>query len=140
MARIRVIASGKLITPVEVAWAVSMGADFVVTARGFMFSLGCIQAMQCNKDTCPTGITTHNPRLQKGLVPESKATRVQNYANNIIRELGIIAHSCGVDDPRQLKRYHAHMVLGNGRSVSLAELYPEPDRINKDTNITQANT
>ena len=116
-----------------------MGADFVVTARGFMFSLGCIQAMQCNKDTCPTGITTHNPRLQKGLVPESKAIRVQNYANNIIRELGIIAHSCGVNDPRQLKRYHAHMVLGNGRSVSLAELYPEPDSTNKGASITQAN-
>lgn len=134
--RIRVIASGKLITPVEIAWAVSMGTDFVVTARGFMFSLGCIQAMQCNKDTCPTGITTHNPRLQKGLVPESKAIRVQNYASNIIRELGIIAHSCGVDDPRQLKRYHAHMVLGNGRSVPLDKLYPEPDVENTGANIS----
>ena len=57
--RIRVIASGKLINPADVAWAFCMGADFVVSARGFMFSLGCIQALQCNKNTCPTGITTH---------------------------------------------------------------------------------
>lgn len=63
--RIKVIASGKLVTPTNVAWALCVGADFVTSARGFMFSLGCIQAMQCNKNTCPTGITTHNRRLQK---------------------------------------------------------------------------
>ena len=67
--RIRVIASGKLITPGEVAWALCAGADFVNSARGFMFALGCIQALQCNKNTCPTGVTTHDPDLQKGLNP-----------------------------------------------------------------------
>ncbi len=64
--RVKVIVSGKLVNPAEVAWAMCMGADFVVSARGFMFSLGCIQALQCNKNSCPTGITTHNPKLQKG--------------------------------------------------------------------------
>ena len=121
--RIKVIASGKLITPVEVAWALCVGADFIASARGFMFSLGCIQALQCNKDTCPTGITTHNPRLQKGLVPKTKAIRVKSYVENMIHEVGIISHSCGVHDPRQLKRYHARMALGNGRSVPLNELH-----------------
>ncbi len=58
--RVRVIASGKLINPEGVAWALCAGADFVVSARGFMFSLGCIQAMKCNKNTCPTGVTTHD--------------------------------------------------------------------------------
>ena len=52
--RIRVIASGKLIDPASVAWAICLGADFAVSARGFMFALGCIQALQCNKNTCPT--------------------------------------------------------------------------------------
>ena len=75
--RIRVIASGKLIDPASVAWAICLGADFVVSARGFMFALGCIQALQCNKNTCPTGITTHNRSLQKGLVVEDKAERVK---------------------------------------------------------------
>jgi len=123
--RVKVITSGKLITPTDMAWALCAGADFVVSARGFMFALGCIQALQCNKDTCPTGITTHNPRLQKGLVPKAKAVRVAHYAKNIVHEVGIIAHSCGVNDPRKLRRYHARLSLGNGRSVGLDEVFPE---------------
>src|SRR6056300_841561 len=81
--RIKVIASGKLINPSAVAWAICMGADFVTSARGFMFSLGCIQAMRCNQNTCPTGVTTHKKELQRGLNPEEKSVRVANYANII---------------------------------------------------------
>ena len=81
--RIKVIASGKLITPAEVAWAICVGADFVVCARGFMFALGCIQALQCHKNTCPTGVTTHNLSLQRGLDPTDKAGRVYEYAQGI---------------------------------------------------------
>ncbi len=124
--RIKVIASGKLITPAEVAWAFAVGADFVVSARGFMFSLGCIQALQCNKNTCPTGITTHDKKLQTGLDPILKAERVRNYAQNMVHEVGVIAHSCGVHEPRQLRRFHARMVCPDGKSVPLDELYPEP--------------
>jgi glutamate synthase domain-containing protein 2 len=122
--RIRVIASGKLITPTDVAWALCMGADFIQTARGFMFALGCIQAMQCNKNTCPTGITTHDKRLQRGLVPQEKAERVAHYARNMAYEVGMIAHACGVQEPRQLRRHHARMVQADGRSLPLSALYP----------------
>ena len=122
--RIRVIASGKRVTPSEVAWALAAGADAVNTARGFMFSLGCIQALKCNRNTCPTGITTHDKRLQRGLDPEDKAVRVANYARNMMKEVGIIAHSCGVPEPRRLKRYHARVVTANGLSVALSELHP----------------
>ncbi len=122
--RIRIIASGKLITPAEVAWALCVGADFVVSARGFMFALGCIQAMKCNKNTCPTGITTHDRRLQKGLNPEDKAVRVGNFVGKIRYGVGLIAHSCGVRNPRGLKRYHVRIVQGNGKSVPLDELFP----------------
>lgn len=121
--RIKVIASGKLITPGEVAWAYCVGADFVNTARGFMFALGCIQALQCNKDTCPTGITTHNPRLQKGLNPEDKARRVANYATNLTHEVCVIAHSCGVRGPREMNRAHVRMVTADGRSLPLSVIY-----------------
>ncbi|MCP5143052.1 MAG: FMN-binding glutamate synthase family protein [Chromatiales bacterium] len=123
--RVKVICSGKMITPADVAWALCMGADFCVTARGFMFSLGCIQALQCNKNTCPTGITTHNRKLQRGLVPEDKAERVAHYARNLTKEVGVIAHSCGVREPRELTRRHARIVLPNGRSERLDLLYPE---------------
>ncbi|MEJ2680756.1 MAG: FMN-binding glutamate synthase family protein [Gammaproteobacteria bacterium] len=121
--RIKVIASGKLINPSEVAWALCTGADFVNSARGFMFALGCIQSLQCNKNTCPTGITTHNPKLQYGLDPTSKSVRVANYALNMTKEIGIIAHSCGVAEPRQLARHHARLVDGHGKSVSLTTHY-----------------
>ncbi len=123
--RIKVISSGKLITPTDVAWALCVGTDFITTARGFMFSLGCIQALQCNKNTCPTGITTHNKKLQRGLDPEDKAIRVMNYANNMNKEVGNIAHSCGVKTPRELKRKHARIVKENGLSMGLDELHPE---------------
>ncbi|XOV85667.1 MAG: FMN-binding glutamate synthase family protein [bacterium] len=124
--RIRVVASGKLVTPGQVAWAICMGADVALTARGFMFSLGCIQALQCNKNTCPTGITTHDKDLQRGLDVTDKAQRVYQYAKNMRKEVGIIAHSCGVPEPRLLQRFHCHIVQDNGRSASLAELYPTP--------------
>lgn len=124
--RTRVIASGKLVTPADAAWAICLGADICVSARGFMFALGCIQALQCNKNTCPTGITTHNPKLQKGLVPESKAERVAHYAKNLTHEVGIIAHACGVPEPRGLTRSHARIVTENGLSVRLDQLHPLP--------------
>ena len=124
-ARIKVCASGKLITLAEVAWAYCAGADFVNSARGFMFALGCIQALQCNKNTCPTGITTHNKKLQQGLDPENKATRVAQYAQNIQKEVGVIAHACGVTEPRELRMNHARIVLENDRSVQMDKLYLE---------------
>lgn len=123
--RIKVISSGKLITPVNVAWALCMGADFVTSARGFMFALGCIQALQCNKNTCPTGITTHNKKLQRGLDYRDKADRVAHYARNIAYEIGTIAHSCGVSTPRKLNRTHARVVMPNGLSIPLSELHPD---------------
>lgn len=123
--RVKVIASGKLITPADLAWALCIGADFITSARGFMFSMGCIQALQCNKNTCPTGITTHNPKLQRGLVSELKSERVKSYVENMLREVGMIAHSCGVNEPRQLRRMHARMVVEDGRSILLDELHPD---------------
>lgn len=122
--RVRLNCSGKLINPDGVAWALCMGADFVSSARGFMFALGCIQALQCNRNTCPTGITTHNKRLQKGLDPNGKAERVANYARNMSYEVGIIAHSCGVSEPRQLRREHAHLMMADGSSRGLEEIHP----------------
>lgn len=127
--RIKVIASGKLITPDMVAWALCVGADFVNSARGFLFSLGCIQAMRCHLNTCPTGITTHKPWLVRGLDPKIKAVRVFHYAKNIEYEVGVICHSCGVEEPRELRRKHMRMVTECGTSVSFAEIYPDKEKI-----------
>ena len=125
--RIKVIASGKLVNPSDVAWALCVGADFVVSARGFMFALGCIQALQCNKNTCPTGITTHNPDLQKGLDPVDKAERVYQLAKNMHYEVGVIAHSCGARHARELQRHHAQLINEVGLPESMDAAFPVPN-------------
>ena len=122
--RVRIIASGKLVNPGDLAWALAAGADFITSARGFMFSLGCIQALKCNKNTCPTGITTHDKRFQKGLVVEDKYKRVARYAKSLVKEVETIAHSVGVTEPRQLRRHHVRLMQDSGRSVPMSDLYP----------------
>jgi glutamate synthase domain-containing protein 2 len=122
--RIRVIASGKLVNPSDVAWALCAGADFVTSARGFMFSLGCIQALKCNRNTCPTGITTHAPHLQAGLVVEDKFEKVANYAKSVIKEVETIAHSVGVAEPRLMRRRHVRIVQADGTSIPFNKIRP----------------
>ena len=129
--RVRIIASGKLITPAEVAWALCSGADFVNSARGFMFAMGCIQSLKCNKNTCPTGIATQNTRLQTGLNPEDKAVKVANYHRNMIREVEIIAHSCGANKLRYLQRHHVRLVGGNVFSKPMDKIFPSTELTNK---------
>lgn len=125
--RIKIICSGKRITPTEVAIAYCFGADMVNIARGFLFSLGCIQALQCNKNSCPTGITTHNSDLMAGLDIKVKADRVANFAKTMKKEIEMIAHSCGVAEPRALSRYHARIVTRDETaSKLLSDVYPYP--------------
>jgi glutamate synthase domain-containing protein 2 len=137
--RIRVIAAGKLVTPAKAAWALSVGADFINTARGFMFALGCIQALRCHTNTCPTGVTTHNKRLQRGLVVEEKYLRVAHYVTNMNREIDMIAHSCGLSHAREFRREHVRIVETANRSVALNMLYPYPQpRRGGAVNLTSA--
>ena len=124
--RVKVIASGKLISPAKVAWALACGADLVNTARGYMFSLGCIQALRCHQNSCPTGITTHDPHLQRGLVVEDKAERVAGYTRNMNKEIEMIAHACGLKHAGEFKREHVRIVQPNGQSTALNMLYPYP--------------
>ncbi len=130
--RIAIIASGKLINPSAAARAMATGADFVVSARGFMFSLGCIQAMQCHKNTCPTGITTHDTRLQKGLDSNNKAMRVARYHAQLVKEVDMLAHSCGAAHARQLTRKHVRIINETGRSTLLSQIHPEPIKMVSD--------
>lgn len=114
--RIKIIASGKLITSADVAWAFCVGADMINNGRGFMLALGCIQALKCDKNTCPTGITTHDKGLQKGLDPTNKAVRVMNYVKTLNEEVEMIAHACGVDSPHELTRDHLLVMQASGRT------------------------
>lgn len=85
--RLKLMAAGKLINAGRQMLAFALGADAVYTARGFMLSLGCIQALQCGENTCPIGITTHDPALQRGLDIATKSVRVSNYVHNLEHDL-----------------------------------------------------
>jgi len=92
-----------------------------------MFSLGCIQALRCHQNSCPTGVATHDGRLQRGLVVEEKRLRVAQYATGMNTEIDMIAHSCGCRQARELRREHVRIVQSAGQSVALNILYPYPE-------------
>lgn len=93
--KMKLNASGKLVSPGRQIMAFALGADAIYSARGFMLSLGCIQALQCGNNTCPIGITTHDPELQKGLVVETRAPRIANYVSNIEHDLEELLRATG---------------------------------------------
>jgi glutamate synthase domain-containing protein 2 len=104
--RVKLIASGKLITPDKVAIALAMGADLVNIARGFMISVGCIMAQVCHTNNCPVGVATTNKKLQEGLIVEEKHYRVANYVISLREGLFNLAAAAGLDSPTQFKRKH----------------------------------
>ncbi len=103
---IKIIASGKASTSFDVVKFIANGADMVNIARGFMLSLGCIQARECNMNTCPVGIATQNKYLIKGLVPEHKAQRVYNYHKNLTHEIKEVIAAMGLTSTEQLTKEH----------------------------------
>lgn len=109
--KIKLVASGKLITSYDVGLAMANGADWVESARGFAFALGCIMSLSCNTGKCPTGIATQNPRLQKALDVESKARRIRRYADEMEHEVYTLAASCGEVHPYDLGRHHLREVI-----------------------------
>lgn len=100
--RVKILAAGKLINAGRQLIAFALGADACYTARGFMLALGCIQARECGQNTCPVGITTHDPHLQAGLDPEVKAARVAHYIENTRHDLKEMLVATGKCCPSEL--------------------------------------
>jgi glutamate synthase domain-containing protein 2 len=123
---VTLIASGQIATGGEVATHIALGADLIHIGRGFLFSIGCIQALQCHTNTCPTGVTTQNRWLQSGLDPADKGVRVMNYSLALERDLLMITHSCGLRHPSELHRGHVVVNISPGVRKSLVELFPYP--------------
>ncbi len=125
--RMKIFASGKLVTPDKVAIALALGADLVNSARGFMMANGCIMALQCHTGKCPTGITTTDSRYQKALAPEEKQWRVMNYILQLREGLYSLAAACGLDSPRHFRREHVVFTNESGQTVRIADLFPYPE-------------
>jgi glutamate synthase domain-containing protein 2 len=102
--RVAVICSGKIVTGTDMTKAFALGADVCNAARSFLFSLGCIQALSCNTNKCPTGITTQDPKLVRGLVVEEKWKRVYLYHKNTMSNMAEVVGSLGLESPTHVRR------------------------------------
>ena len=123
--KIRIGAAGKVYSATGIATNCALGADWSNAARAFMFALGCIQSMRCHLDTCPTGITTQNLSLQRGLVVHDKAARVARFHEKTLRALKEITAAAGLDHPRDFQPHHLHQHLAGPVSVGAHKAYPQ---------------
>ncbi|HET7521749.1 MAG TPA: FMN-binding glutamate synthase family protein, partial [Bacillales bacterium] len=121
--RVKLIASGKLFSPDHVAIALSMGADLVNIARGFMITVGCIQTLKCHSNICPVGVATTDPDLQKALVVDEKKYRVVNYIVTLRKGLFRIAAAAGLDSPVHFSQQHIMFKDDKGGVHSLEEIF-----------------
>lgn len=121
---ITLFAAGKIVTGFDMFRAFALGADACYAARAFMLSLGCIQARECNHNTCPTGITTQNAKLMRGLVVEDKKDRVANFHKNTLESLIELVAAAGLENPHQIKRHHIKKRF-SGRDIKrYDEIFP----------------
>lgn len=104
--KIRIGASGKIVSAFDIASILAIGADWANAARGFMFAIGCIQAQSCHTNRCPTGVATQDPLRQRALVVEDKAQRVYNFHRNTLLALAELLAAAGLEHPSQLEAKH----------------------------------
>lgn len=124
--KIKIIASGKAISAFTIIKNIAIGADICNSARGFMFSLGCIQALRCNNNECPTGVATQKANLVNGLVVKDKADRVYLFHKNTVRAVQELLGACGHIKTSELT---AHDLVKGDEMIELANRY-FPDSVN----------
>lgn len=121
---IKIIASGKIMTGFHMMRALAIGADACYSARAMMMALGCIQALECNSNTCPVGVATQNKKLMKGLVVEDKKTRVANYHEQTVKAFVELLGAAGINDPAKINRYHINRRIIMNRHETYEDVYP----------------
>jgi len=121
--QIKIIASGKITDSFHLAAKIAMGADMCNSARGMMFALGCIQALQCHANTCPTGVATQDPELVSGLDVDHKSKRVASYHQATIKNFVEILGAAGLSKPKHLQPWHIQRRVSLTEVRNLSELY-----------------
>ena len=122
---IKIIAAGKVFNGYHIARLIAIGADMVSMARAMMLATGCIQALQCHQNTCPTGVATQDEGLMKGLVVEDKAQRVANLHKATIESFIELLAASGATAPEDLQREHINRRDGATKVLKYSEIYPE---------------
>jgi glutamate synthase domain-containing protein 2 len=122
--QIRLIASGKVNTGFQIATKIALGADMCNAARAMMFALGCIQALRCNTNRCPTGVATQDPELVHGLHVGDKSTRVARFHRETVKSFFEVLGAAGLRDPGALKPWYIMRRVNSGEVRSYHEIYP----------------
>ena len=122
--KIKIGASGKVISAFDIARTLAMGADWCNSARGFMFALGCIQSLSCHTDHCPTGVATQDPTRQKALVVSDKSARVANFHKNTLKALADILSAAGLSAPSELRPHHLVRRISKNQVKQASNLVP----------------
>ncbi len=121
---IKVIAAGKILTGFQLLRALALGADLCYSARAMMMALGCIQALECNRNTCPTGVATQDKQLIRGLVVEDKKVRVANYHKYTVESFVELMSASGIDHPSKLNRHMINRRVFMNQVRTFEEIYP----------------
>jgi glutamate synthase domain-containing protein 2 len=121
---IRVISSGKVFTSFHMLSKFALGADMINSARAMMLALGCIQALRCNTNKCPTGVATNDPRLTKGLHIPSKSERVARFHKETVNHLKELVLATGCDRPSKVRRRDVTRRLTDGVVKTYEDIYP----------------
>jgi glutamate synthase domain-containing protein 2 len=122
--RIKLGASGKIVSAFDIARAMALGADWCNAARGFMFALGCIQSQSCHTDTCPVGVATQDPTRQRALVVGDKWVRVKNFHGATLHALSELVAAAGLDHPNEFKPAHFSRRVSPREVMGFDKLYP----------------
>lgn len=125
--KIKIGASGKIVTAFDIARTLAMGADWCNSARGFMFALGCIQSQSCHTDRCPTGVATQDPLRQRALVVPDKAERVMHFHQNTLKALAELIAAAGLHHPEELRPYHIVRRVSDNQVKLISTLLPYLD-------------
>ncbi|MEQ8825890.1 MAG: FMN-binding glutamate synthase family protein [Filomicrobium sp.] len=122
--RIKLGASGKIISGFDMARVMALGADYCNAARGFMFAVGCIQAQTCHTGKCPVGVTTQDPSRWRAIVVRDKAKRVANFHKATVEALAELVAAAGLSRPGDLAPEHLYRRVSQQEYVTFAQLYP----------------
>ena len=122
--KMRIIASGKIFTGFHMVRAMALGADTCNSARAMMMALGCIQALRCNTNACPTGVATQNPALMKGLVVDDKKHRVANFHKHTVESFVELMGASGIDNKSKISRSHIYRRVQMDQVKSFEEVFP----------------
>jgi glutamate synthase domain-containing protein 2 len=135
--KVRVIASGKVITGFDMAVKIALGADICNCARGMLFALGCVQSIRCNKNTCPTGITTQDPRRMYALNVRNKAPRVHSFHDATIKSFLQVIGAAGLDSPDELNPHLIYRRISESQARHYYDIYDhiQPGQLLSGENI-----